>query len=391
MRHMRQNSFCTFAWSGNRPLRLLLLVPAVVALSAGCAPSQPPRAADHVTVLYDTTRIPASPRPANLDKMFTGKGTENRVEQFGAVTVAVPRAEGHKVNANGIQIVEPVTIGRDGGAFLRDLDARFKAEKRPAVVYVHGFNNGFEAGAHRSALFAHELTPDTAPTPVIYSWPSAGQLFAYSHDEESVILDQDRLRGFLDGLSAATSHSGSGTANVLLVGHSLGCRALTVALRDIYRFRLARGLVRPGNPPLFEHLVFLEPDVNSEYFTQQLGEMRWLFKDITVYLRPHRDIALGASELLHGFTRIGPDAFTDLENSRWKNIPLARVDVIDASAQPSDLVGHSYDTPQLFADLRGLLAHRPARERRETLEPHLVTFQDAQGHQRTVQTYILRR
>jgi esterase/lipase superfamily enzyme len=245
------------------------------------------------------------------------------------------------------------------------LPGRFNTEVRsqissahPLIVYFHGFNNTFATAAHRAAIFAHELQPDAAERPAIYSWPSASKVLAYARDEETALLNQENIRRFLTGL-----HHDDVTTPVVLIGHSLGARAVTYGLRDIFLFRAGARLVDPGRP-MFAQLILLEPDVNRLYFRQNIVRARALCGHVTVYAST-RDHALGLSTFLHNYARLGELSDRNLAE---------KIDVIDASAVRSDLFGHSYDRPVLFEDIRALIRGKNMSERENhTLEKNPVS------------------
>ncbi len=76
---------------------------------------------------------------------------------------------------------------------------------------------------------------------------------------------------------------------------------------------------------------------------------------VTVYTSS-RDRALKLSDFLHQAPRAG-------ETSSQR--PPTRIDIIDASAAKLDWLGHSYDSPPLFADIRNLLHGLKLEERAE--------------------------
>jgi esterase/lipase superfamily enzyme len=239
--------------------------------------------------------------------------------------------------------------GWSPGDFFRALRSEM-ASKHPLIVYFHGFNNTFATAAHRAAIFAHELQPETAARPAIYSWASASKVLAYARDEETALLNQENIRRFLDKL-----HDTDEMTPVVLIGHSLGARAITYALRDISLIRA--GQIDPKRP-MFAHLILLEPDVNRLYFRQNIVRARALCRHVTIYASS-RDRALGLSRFLHNYSRLG-----ELSDNL-----AGKIDVIDASAVRSDLFGHAYDRPVLFEDIRALIRGKNMSERENrTLE-----------------------
>jgi esterase/lipase superfamily enzyme len=239
--------------------------------------------------------------------------------------------------------------GLSPGGFYREVRNQI-GSTRPLIVYFHGFNNTFATAAHRAAIFAHTLQPDAAERPAIFSWASASKVLAYLKDEETALLNQENIRRFLTKL-----HDDDVTTPAVLIGHSLGARALTYGLRDVFLIRA--GQIDPRRP-MFAHLILLEPDVNRAYFRQNIVRARALCGHVTVYAS-NRDRALGLSTFLHNYSRAG----------EFSPELAQKIDVIDASAVRSDLFGHAYDRPVLFEDIRALIRGKNMAEREgHTLE-----------------------
>lgn len=64
-----------------------------------------------------------------------------------------------------------------------------------------------------------------------YSWPSQGKVSEYMRDESSVQYTVPHLVTFLKKVI-----ENRGDANIHIIGHSMGTRALTNALKEIDRF-----------------------------------------------------------------------------------------------------------------------------------------------------------
>jgi MprA protease rhombosortase-interaction domain-containing protein len=337
------------------PLTKIWLWSACLLAFAGCAAfqRQPVTGADHVSVYYATTRQhdPA----AAVTRAFTNAPTKHEFINFGTAEVSVPLPHSEGVQKGlRVETIEPPK--KDGqGDFRNRTHAETGDPKRPLVVYVHGFNNSFETAAERAALFAHDLQPDVSTKAAIFSWPSHEKLFGYFADEDSVLVSQDRARQVVEILRTHDSAS-----PVVLIGHSMGCRVLTFALRDIELIE-SKGKPPKLGHPQFAQLILIEPDVDAEYFRINIARLRAICGHVTVYASNH-DNALRLSSFLHSDPREGELGSQGL---------LKKIDVIDASAAKTDLVGHSYDGPELFEDIRGLL-HGQTVEQREgtTLVKH---------------------
>jgi esterase/lipase superfamily enzyme len=299
---------------------------------------------EHVDVYYATTREfdPA----AALDRAFKNNQTKHERINYGTADVSIPLPHSAGVQ-QGIRVEKVEPPKTDG---THDFRLRTAAEtgdpKHPLILFVHGFNNSFETAAERAAMFSKDLQPDVSANAAIFSWPSHESLFKYSADEDSVLVNQDRAREVLEILRRHDSSS------VVLIGHSMGCRVLTFALREIELIRNGEKPPKLGHPQ-FAHLILIEPDVDAEYFRENIPRLRAMCGDVTVYVSNH-DKALGFSNFLHSDPREGELGTQGLKK---------KIDVIDASAAKTDWIGHSYDGPQLFDDIRARLRGQTVEQR----------------------------
>src|ERR1700694_1058419 len=222
------------ARSYRRGLRMSSVLWALFVLvwGAGCATPAGPRQAVTVSVYYATTRA-VVPNAPTQEKAFSATTAELRDVRYGRALVELAPS-GSRIVSYDPSLAAPT--GLLPGKFDREVRSQISAA-HPLIVYIHGYNNTFATAAHRAALFAHELQPDAAEKPAIYSWPSASKLLAYSKDEETALLNQENIRRFLTGL-----HNDDATTPAVLIGHSLGARALTYGLRDIFLFRAGSGI-----------------------------------------------------------------------------------------------------------------------------------------------------
>jgi esterase/lipase superfamily enzyme len=325
-----------------------LLLSLLAIFVSGCSSLAPSAltGTDRVNVYFATTRQFSATR--NPDSAFLNRATPSERFRLGMAVVDIPLPH-YEGSPRGVKIsaFKPglEQAGLTPGEFRRLVKAEAQ-NQRPVIVFVHGFNNGFESAADRAAVFAHDLQPDVAAKPIIFSWPSKGKLLGYSSDEDSALLNQDRAREFLDLI-----RDRGAVSPIVLIGHSMGGRVLTYALRDLALIR--NGHWPPVRQPMFAHLILLEPDVNTDYFNENLVRMRALCVHVTVYASSH-DRALRLSQLLHGFQREGEFSTASLAKG---------IDVIDSSAAKRDFIGHAYDGPQLFNDIRALLHGRTMEQR----------------------------
>ncbi len=213
---------------------------------------------------------------------------------------------------------------QDTDAFHAHLDAALSAARsREILVYIHGFNVGFDAAMRRAAQLAYDLQYDGVP--IVYSWPSRGSTFGYVADTATVRHSARHLAGFLETLVAR--HPGE---TIHLVAHSMGNVALSDSL-ELLALRL-----EPDEVPLpaFEEVVFAAPDVDAGLFAAMAQTFRPLAKRMTVYASSE-DLALAVSRRIHGDTpRMGQggEALVTVDG----------VESIDMSAAGADLLAHNY-------------------------------------------------
>lgn len=318
----------------------------------GPPPNADPAARRHdwFRLYFATTRQPTG--EANASKAF-GSARSNEV-RFGAVEVSIPHDHRWaKLESPSIFKLEwdaspdrhlmlgPTLTTLAPDAWKQELAQRAAAFGKPGVLlFVHGYNNTFEVAAQRAAQLAHDLSFG-GPT-VLFSWPSDGELLAYTRDEEDAHTAWRQMADVLDNLTRL----GSGV-KVYVVAHSMGNRVLTEGLAKLLQ-------QRPSADQQFRQVVLAAPDVGVEEFRE-----RWI-NDLkstnaprfTLYASGH-DLPVAVSTWLHGKKRLG---------SGGADTPVFDgMDSIDASALTREWFGlnHSYfgDNETVLSDLF-LLIHQ---------------------------------
>ncbi len=230
--------------------------------------------------------------------------------------------------------------------FYRLLRERVERSPRKELfVFVHGFNVSFEDAARRTAQIHHDLHFEGAP--VFFSWPARDKfILTYPADESSVATSAPNLKRFLLEIVKETE-----ARSINLIAHSMGNRALGVALREI-------DLELRGDSRLFNQVILAAPDIDAEDFRTNIAPaMRRTAQRLTLYASS-RDDALLASQLLHRGPRAG-DAGAGL-------VVIPGIDTIDVTAIDSSPWGHSYygSSDPVLTDLKALfLAATPAHDR----------------------------
>ncbi len=122
--------------------------------------------------------------------------------------------------------------------------------KRDVLLFIHGYNVGFEDAARRAAQFAYDL--EFQGVAVLYSWPSKGKVLRYMVDEDTALWTVDHFEEVLRMLVVET-----GAERVHAVAHSMGNRVLTEGIRRMDPAQL------PATAAKLRDVVFAAPDINA--------------------------------------------------------------------------------------------------------------------------------
>jgi len=239
---------------------------------------------------------------------------------------------------------------QDKAAFFKSINQRIASSPGSnAFVFVHGYNTTFAAAARRTAQMTYDLGFNGAP--VFYSWPSQGTAQGYPIDEANVEWSQANLKAFLEDFAKTTE-----AENIFLVAHSMGNRALTGALRDIY-------VEKPALRGRFKEVILAAPDIDADVFKRDIAPR--IVTDtpgVTLYASS-RDEALKASKKFHGYPRAG-DSYEGL-------IIRPGIETIDSTDVKTSFLGHSYfaQSNSIIADIFTLINSRKRAAERPGLKP----------------------
>jgi esterase/lipase superfamily enzyme len=225
-------------------------------------------------------------------------------------------------------------------------------EIRPddALIFVHGFNTTFDDAAFQLAQIVWDLQYNRQGAfkglPVLYSWPSRGEVLDYNYDRESALGARD---GFMALLRNLRERHHIGRVHVL--AHSMGNFLTLDALAA------AAG---SGSPVNISDLIMAAPDVDRNQFIQEIPKIEPICARLTLYASA-ADKALAASKAFAG----GIPRAGDVPGSG--PIILSGLDTIDVTAMGDDMFGMNHS---VFAQARELLddmalllieGHRPPR------------------------------
>ncbi len=137
--------------------------------------------------------------------------------------------------------------------------------KKRTLVYIHGFNNNFEAAIDQAAQLAEDV--DYKDQVVAFSWPSYGFVFAYLNDRALIAKAATGLAEFLEGIA-----KGRGAGNVDIVVHSMG--------NDVFLHAIT---LLAGKNIQFKNVIMAAPDVAIADFNRMAPDVVPLAKKVTYY------------------------------------------------------------------------------------------------------------
>ncbi len=304
-------------------------------------------------VWFGTNRRPLD--PADPGKGFGGE-IDDRIH-FGKRIVRIPAS--HRVGELGsplwkrllLQVDDRITVDparvmardafeRDVRKFLAGLDA----SDRNVLVYIHGFNTGFDDAARRAAQLGFDLK--VPGITVLYSWPSRGSLSGYVADLSSIEASEAQIADFLIAVSALADRG-----KVHIIAHSMGNRGL---LRALHR-ATTQAALRAGTR--FGQIFLSAPDIGVAAFRQLASVYPQVAERTTLYVAD-QDKALAALEwITEGGGRVG---------GAPPVLVLPGIDTVRVRGSSLFRLGHSYfaEEPDVLRDIRAQLYWREGPERR---------------------------
>jgi esterase/lipase superfamily enzyme len=218
-----------------------------------------------------------------------------------------------------------------------------RSDSGSLVLFVHGYNYGFEKTCEMAAEMQRELWGKAAV--LMFSWPSNGLPTDYVSDQADLEWSVSFLADLMKRLGYRFNPE-----NVQVVAHSLGSRGVFFALQRLRAERVKQPVIGP--------LVLIAPDFDSQTFVDILPDIAPLTGRVTLYVSEN-DTPLKASRTLSGYPRLGEagEFLTGIEG-------METIDVSPAGRY--QILGHEYFYfhPRVATDLVALLAGgKPAAQR----------------------------
>jgi esterase/lipase superfamily enzyme len=312
------------------------------------APAPPPGDWDLVPVFFGTDRLRSdSPR-----RIAYGSERARRLE-LGRALVTVPKAhqvprierpfairvpyfqitlfeqaEDPKLHFT-IQELKPLSRAEFADLARARIQAS-RAFKDQAVVFVHGYNTGFDQALYRTAQMAYDLKFDGAS--FLYSWPSGGGVASYGYDRESATQAEPYLRDFLALVVKET-----GAKSVSVIAHSMGNLPLLNVLREL----------GPALPPdvRLNEIILAAPDVDRDVFANLAANIKQYGRGVTLYCSANDRAMTASRRFAGGVPRAG-------DVPPGGPMIIAGIDTIDVTQTSTDLLALNHST---YAEKSALL------------------------------------
>jgi esterase/lipase superfamily enzyme len=289
--------------------------------------------AGQVDLLVATTRAPVLEPPGVMFGGSRGRGLD-----FADIAVSIPPASARRPGDVPLPSSLPGNPERDFVILRADrmdlaqakanFDARVRRTPgRRVLIFVHGFNTRFEEAVYRFAQIVYDARVDVAP--VLFTWPSGGNVTDYVYDRDSAMYSRDALEVVLQALVKDPN-----VDSISILAHSMGNYIAVESLRQM-------SIRDRGLSPKIRDVMLASPDIDVDVFRRQIAEIDAGPRPAQFTLFIARDDrALGLSSFLaRDSTRLGS---LDPNKEPYRSIlEQGRVQVIDLTGTASnDFTNH---------------------------------------------------
>lgn len=254
------------------------------------------------TLLAVTTRVPAAEPPGQLFSGERGDGA-----RYASLTLSLPPGRAPGAVPTDAERPDPqkhivLVSARElaPGGFAGALRSAGSSGRR-ALVFTHGYNTQFDEAVVRLA----QIVDDTGYSglPILFSWPSRGEVRDYGYDKDSANFSRDAMAELLARLAREP-----GIEGIDIFAHSMGNWLTMETLRQLSIAGDQKTLGRIGR------IVLAAPDIDMDVFRTQIARLRPLTARMVLYASQD-DYALDLSRRLFG-GKIRAGANTDLGQFR---------------------------------------------------------------------------
>jgi len=253
-----------------------------------------------------------------------------------AITYATAFVDNTNLTADttgAIQTIENVSTGRFSQSAMDDLSN----PGRNLLVFIHGFDNSFEAAITRAAFnrewFAASGVAAANTTVVAFSWPSLGRLLDlplpwgdYLHDQTMAGQSGLHLTSFFANLQPLLTRARANGSRIFLLTHSMGNYALQATVQSWF----AHG---NGDAALFDETILAAADERYDSFDfpepGRLSALHRLTQHISIYFSRMDNVLALSMAINLGAKRLGQDGPHDRYNT--SKFPPAQYRMVDCS------------------------------------------------------------
>lgn len=328
----------------------ILLVAALALLAAGCVGQRTDELLGSAVVTASVSQISgnhaifiATTRKRSSDPGKVFDGERSATLNYARVNVTVPsihrtgqieRKRRGKSDDPSRYFMATEVLGYDTAPqFSQALNTDIAARGGRVMLFVHGYNTGFDDAVYRLTQIAHDA--GYPGTPVLFSWASGASTASYVYDKESASVARDQLEVTLRMLRQ------SGARRIDIVAHSMGTWVTMETLRQ---------MAITGDRDIGGKLgdvVLASPDIDVDVFKSQMRRYGKPDKPFILLLSDD-DRALRLSGLIAGSKpRLG-----DYKNAA--DLADYGVTVVDVTrAKGNDSFNHTKfaDNPALVKEL----------------------------------------
>ncbi len=287
-----------------------------------------------VPVFYATSR--------QYDKsigMYSGRRSPEHADhgiEYGIVTSTIPAPD--SVDSNNINIANlPMKSASKKDSkrhsqieklsreeFYKRLSDSTKSTKfNETCLFVHGYNNSFEAAAKSAARLETALGEPV----VLFSWPSGAKTKNYTVDECNAEWSARPFQIFVQNLEKQI-----GPENLMSVSHSMGNRLVNWYLQSRYD-------AANRQPKHLKEIVLTSPDIDRGTFKNYFYKIANNGDRVRLYIS-EKDLPLRLSKFVHGAPRTG--AGLTKEENKW-DMPgnITPTQTINFTDVDDSRIGHS--------------------------------------------------
>ena len=231
-----------------------------------------------------------------------------------AITYAVAFVDNTELTADKTGLITGIT-NVERGHFSDNVVSDLQQPGRNLLVFIHGFDNSFEAAITRAAFnrewFAQSGVPGADTTVIAFSWPSLGRLLDlplpwsdYRRDQTLAGQSGLHMMSFFAGLQPVLEHARSTGRRVFLLAHSMGNWALQAAVESWFSHGngdalLFDEILLPGADERYDSFEFPEPG--------RLSDLHRLGGRTSIYFSRADSVLVLAAAINLGAKRLGQD------------------------------------------------------------------------------------